>query len=150
MQYKKIIFVSEENTYRSPVAEAVMKDRLKRRGNNEVEVISRGRVVLFPEPANPKAIAIAKTKGINIEEHTARTIEGEIFGNDILVLVMTEKIKASIYEKYTEAVNVYTIKEFIGETGDVETPYGKGMKEYGESFTQIEEIIDKIVEKLYN
>ena len=150
MQYNRIIFVSDENTYTSPVAEAIMRDKLKRKGITDVEVASCGRIVLFPEPANPKAIAIAKARGIDMEEHKARPIDGSMFGSDVLVLVMTEKIKALLYETYTDAMNVYTIKEFVGTRGDVETPYGKSIKEYGESFNQIEELIDKTMEKLYS
>ena len=149
MQYKKIIFVSEENTYTSPVAEAIMKDKLKREGLSGVEVESCGRVVLFCEPANPKAIAIAKARGVEMEQHRAVSIEGSAFGSDVLILVMTEKIKLSLYETYTQAMNVYTIKEFVGETGDIDTPYGKGMKEYGEVFNQLDELTDKVIKKLF-
>lgn len=145
MQYKKIIFVSEENTYTSPVAEAIMRTKL---GDMEVKVESCGTVVLFPEPANPKGVTIAKSRGINMEEHRAKPVKPEMFDDETLVLVMTDKIKAFLYERYNNAVNVYTIKEFVGMRGDVETPYGKGLKEYGESYTQMEELVNKVIDKL--
>lgn len=150
MLFKRIIFVSEENTYTSPVAEAILKSKLRLCGNDDVEVYSCGTVVLFPEPANPKGVAIAKGRGIELEEHRARPVEADMFGAETLVLVMTEKIKAYLYDKYTNAVNVYTLKEFLNMSGDVETPYGKGMKEYGESYTQIEELVERVKEKLLN
>ncbi len=61
---------------------------------------------------------------------------------------MSERIKAAVYEKYKNAVNIYTIKEFVGLDGDIETPYGKGMKEYGEVYTQLEELVDMVIKKL--
>lgn len=148
MTYRKIIFVSEENIFTSPVAEAVMRRKLSEGGDDETKVTSCGMIVLFPEPANPKGIAIAKSRGIDLSEHRAKAASGDMFGEEVLVLVMTEKIKASVYEKYKNAVNIYTIKEFAGLEGDVETPYGKGMKEYGEVYTQLEELVSMVLCKL--
>ena len=150
MTYEKIIFVSEDNTFTSPAAEYIMKDKLKEAGkSNDIECISRGMVVLFPEPANPKGIAIAKSRGIDMEGHTAKPVDENMFGNNVLVLVMTDKIKASLYDRYKSAVNVYTIKEFLGYMGDIETPYGKGIKEYGDVYKQLEELMDQIISKIF-
>ncbi|MFG6327786.1 MAG: protein tyrosine phosphatase [Lachnospiraceae bacterium] len=148
MTYGKIIFVSEENIFTSPVAETIMKKKLLESGDSETKVSSCGMVVLFPEPANPKGVAIAKSRGISMEEHRAKAANGGMFGTDVLVLVMSERIKAAVYEKYKNAVNIYTIKEFVGLDGDIETPYGKGMKEYGEVYTQLEELVDMVIKKL--
>lgn len=125
-----------------------MKKRLLEENDEKTQVSSCGMVVLFPEPANPKGVAIAKSRGLNIEEHRARALSADIFGTDVLVLTMSEKIKASIYEKYKNAVNIYTIKEFVGLEGDVEAPYGKGVKEYGEVYTQLEKLVSMIMEKI--
>lgn len=148
MTYGKIIFVSEENIFTSPVAETIMKKKLLESGDSKTRVSSCGMVVLFPEPANPKGVAIAKSRGINMEEHRAKAADDSMFGTDVLVLVMSERIKAAVYEKYKNAVNIYTIKEFVGLDGDVETPYGKGMKEYGEVYTQLEELVTMVIKKL--
>lgn len=148
MTYSEIIFVSEENIFTSPVAQAIMKKKLSDNGDNETKVSSCGMVVLFPEPANPKGVAIAKSRGIDMEEHRAKAADEAMFGEDVLVLVMSEKIKAAVYEKYKNAVNIYTIKEFVGLDGDVEAPYGKGMKEYGEVYTQLEELVSMVIEKI--
>lgn len=146
MQYNKIIFVSEENTFTSPVAEAIMSKKLR---DTAVEVESCGTIVLFPEPANPKGIAIAKSRGLDLDNHKARPITEDMFGEDVLILVMTEKIKSLVYDTYKNAVNVYTIKEYVGTSGDVETPYGKTIKEYGECYNNIEALISEVYDKLY-
>lgn len=125
-----------------------MKKKLSDNGDNETKVSSCGMVVLFPEPANPKGVAIAKSRGVDMEEHRAKAADEAMFGEDVLVLVMSEKIKAAVYEKYKNAVNIYTIKEFVGLDGDVEAPYGKGMKEYGEVYTQLEELVSMVIEKI--
>ena len=52
LMFRKLIFVCRDNLCRSPVAEAIMKNisRIK-----DLEIVSKGIIVLFPEPYNPKA-----------------------------------------------------------------------------------------------
>ena len=96
MRYSKIIFVSQDDTYRAPVAATILK---RKTGNKEVKIESRGLVVLFQEPANPKGIEVAKEHGLNLSRHVARQLTEADFGVDILVLVMTEKGKQKIYDR---------------------------------------------------
>ena len=95
-EYKKLIFVDTDNTCRSIMAEAVMKAICK---NKPITVCSRGLVVLFPEPINPKATAILKGDGLV----PAKTCTEELLPGDLtegtLVLTMTAKEKKKASEK---------------------------------------------------
>lgn len=145
MRYSKIIFVSQDDTYRAPVAATILK---RKTGNKEVKIESRGLVVLFQEPANPKGIEVAKEHGLNLSRHVARQLTEADFGVDILVLVMTEKGKQKIYDRFVKAVNVYSIKEFIGSTGDIDIPYGKSVEEYEDNFLFIETLMNEVIKKI--
>lgn len=145
LNYNKIIFVSTENTCLSPLAEALMKKEIE---NTDMLVESRGLVVLFSEPANQKAASVAGSRGLNLEEHKSQELLEEDFGSDVLILVMSKQNKQKIYEEFKDAVNVYTIKEFVGEIGDLKTPYGGGIKEYTDSHENMERLIRKVAEKL--
>lgn len=145
MRYNKIIFVSQDDTYRSPVAATILKRKIK---NKDVVVESRGMVVLFPEPANAKGVEVAKNNGLNLLRHTATQISADDFGVDVLVLVMTERIKKKIYDTYVNAVNVYSIKEFVGGSGDVEVPYGKSVEEYNDHFLKMDSLIDDVIDRI--
>ncbi len=145
MRYNKIIFVSQDDTYRAPVAATILKRIF---GNKDVKIESRGMVVLFPEPANPKGIEVAKNHGLNLARHTAKALTEIDFEVEVLVLVMTDKMKKKIYERYINAVNVYTIKEFIGSAGDVDIPYGKSITEYEDNFVFIETLINEVIKKI--
>lgn len=147
MRYNRIVFVSQDDTYRAPMAATIMKRKIK---NKDVVVESRGMVVHFPEPANAKGVQVAKDNGLNLARHTATQISMEDFGVDVLVLVMTEKIKYKIYNTFTKAVNVYSIKEFVGGTGDVEVPYGRAIEEYEEHFEKFDALIDDVIERINN
>lgn len=145
MRYSKIIFVSQDDTYRAPVAATILKRKI---GNKDIKIESRGLVVHFPEPANPKGVEVAKAHGLNLSRHTARQLTEMDFGVDILILVMTERGKQKIYDRFVKAVDVYSIKEFVGSTGDVDIPYGKSIEEYEDNFVFIETLINEVIKKI--
>ena len=67
-KYDRLIFVSNSDTCRGPMAEAILKSKFLL---SELEVESRGLVVLFPEPVNQKAEAILASHGLTMKDHTA-------------------------------------------------------------------------------
>lgn len=144
MKYEKIIFVSKDGTFRAPIAAAIMRKQIR----NCVSVEARGLVVLFPEPINPKGVATAVSGGYNPKETVSRVLKADDCNIRTLVLVMTEKMKQQIYDSFTTAVNVYSLKEFAGGQGDIETPFGRNMDEYKECFLQLEEWVTKAAELL--
>ena len=66
--YDKVIFVSTGNTAVGPMTEAIMQDKFRL---EDILVESRGLVVLFPEPINPKAEAILVRHGLSMKDHTS-------------------------------------------------------------------------------
>lgn len=136
-RYQKVIFVSTGGTCRSILAKAIYRNI---NTNEELQIESRGLVVLFEEPVNPKAVAIAKSKGISIEDEKSEQLTMDDFGDDILVLVMTDLLKKKVYDEFENAVNVYSIREFAGEAIDVEAAYGGELTEYGSQFKYLEKI----------
>ena len=131
----KVIFVCVGNTCRSPMAATIMSTFLQ---GTDILVQSRGMVVLFPEPYNPKAVAVASKHGMIMVSDSTKQIENEDFDNNTLVLVMNSNMKKKLYDKYDRAINVYTLSEYAGE-GDIEVldPYGNGMEEYNKCFEQL-------------
>ena len=137
----KVIFVCVGNTCRSPMAATIMSTFLQ---GTDILVQSRGMVVLFPEPYNPKAVAVASKHGMIMVSDSTKQIEKEDFDNNTLVLVMNSNMKKKLYDKYDRAINVYTLSEYAGE-GDIEVldPYGNGMEEYNKCFEQLYILLEK-------
>ena len=125
-------------------AEMLREKELKQ----EYVIDSRGMVVLFPEPANQKAEAVMKSMQMTLENHTACAFSESDVGEDILLLTFEEKDKEKIISKYGDYGNVYTLYEFIGESTEVEDPYGKALQAYGECLEKIAELTNKLAEKL--
>jgi protein-tyrosine-phosphatase len=123
------------------MAATILANELKKCGIEDINVESRGLVALFPEPYNPKVVAVAARHGIIIPNNYARQIDNSEFGKDTLVLVMNQPMKKKVYAAYDSAINVYTIGEFTGDIdADVEDPYGKGAAEYEKCFVQLQDM----------
>ena len=139
--YSKIIFVCMENTSRSPMAATIMQQFLQ---NTDILVESRGMVVLFSEPYNPKAVAIASAHGMIMASNSSIQLQNEDFDNNTLVLAMDNTMKQKIYDDYDKAINVFTISEFAGDAeAQICNPYGRGTEEYNKCFEQLYVLIEK-------
>ncbi|MDO5293749.1 MAG: low molecular weight protein arginine phosphatase [bacterium] len=145
MNYSRLIFVCTGNTSRSPMAKAIYERMDK---ENHIRVFSRGLVVLFPEPANPKACAVLKNNDLDIEGHVSTALVDTDITENTLILTMTEKQKQTVMEEFENATDVYTIKEFVGMDGDVMDPYGGTLLEYEECFAELSTLVKKTVYRL--
>lgn len=145
IKYKRLIFVCTGNTCRSPMAATIFKSM---ETNSEIKVLSRGLVVLFSEPSNPKADTILKSHNLNLEEHISKGLEDSDIDEHTLILTMTEQQKRNVIENFGYADNIYTIKEFVGESGDIADPYGGTLIDYEDCYVELSLLIKKVVYKL--
>lgn len=144
-KYQKLIFVCTGNTCRSPIAEAIYRN-LEQVG--EMKVLSRGLVVLFSEPINPKAEIILKKHDLELPNHVSKGLKASDIEENTIILTMTANQKKKVLELYPEAADVYTIKEFAGELGDVVDPYGGTLMEYEECYIELGRLVKKTLYKL--
>ena len=89
----------------------------------------------------------AASKGIEIDRSSVQ-LTGEDFGKDVLVLVLDETKKQGIYDDFAEAVNVYTLKEYINEQGSITNPDGGELADYAKLYETVDEVIIKLANKL--
>lgn len=116
--------------------------------DSDLEVFSRGLVVLFPEPSNPKADTVLKSHNLDLKNHKSKGLKDDEIDEDTLILTMTEQHKKNVLESYENAKNVYTINEFVGESGEVSDPYGGTLIDYEDCYAQLSLLIKKLVYKL--
>ena len=68
--------------------------------NRPVEVLSRGLVVLFPEPLNQKAEAVMISNGLKSEGFMSEQITEEDITDNTLILTMSEESRQKIFELF--------------------------------------------------
>ena len=146
-EYKKLIFVDTENTCRSIMAEAVMKAICK---SKPLEICSRGLVVLFSEPINPKATAILKGDGLVPAKTGTEELLPEDLTEGTLVLTMTAREKKKAAERLGPGAEVWVLAEFTGQEGEVEEPHGGTLANYGACHEYIDFLVKVAYEKIYN
>ena len=115
----------------------------------DVEIISRGLVVLFPEPINPKVIPILKNYDLAPCKRSSEELVAEDITPKTLILTMTEREKGGVLSKFPDFTEVYTIGEFSGSGADVEEPHAGSLADYGASYEYIDFVVKMIAEKLF-
>ena len=111
-----IILVGENNLTRSILAEAILKKIFQQKNIENVNVISRGSIVLFSEPISPKASAVLYEHGC--EDVTKRSTEltQEDIDNADLILTMSRSDTEHIRDHF----EVNTTCMFLGTFIDME------------------------------
>lgn len=144
-RYNKIMFVCTDNTAQSLMAEMICKNMST---DEALEIVSRGLVVLFPEPINPKAEVVLINHGITIQERTTIELKQSDMDEGTLIFTMNREQKEKLTRDYDVVTNIYTLKGFIEEEGDIMDPYGGTLVDYEECYGELSRIIKKIVIKL--
>lgn len=148
IRYTKIIFLDEENTTLSVLAQALLQKKFMETNVFGVKVESRGNVVLFPEPANQKVEEIASRHDMDIKDYVARQMESSDFEEGTLVLALDTQSRIKAYSKYVNASGIYTLREFIGQQGDIRFQPGKNIEDYIDTYALLERSIEMLINKL--
>ena len=143
--YGKVIFVCSDNTCCSIMAEAVLKS-VDRGG---LDICSRGLVVLFPEPVNPKALEAMETCRLCTDRKYSAGLEAGDLTPDTLVLTMTDREKQQAKRRFPYAEGIYSLGEFVGSAVDVEMPYGGTPEDYEKCCEYIDFLVKLAAEILY-
>ena len=137
------------DTARGPLAEIIMQQLLERHGHTDIRVEARGLVVLFPEPCNPKVVAVLRSQGLILGNRSSKELTEADLTDDTLVLAVGIKEKEQLLSQY-EPKHLYTIREFAGDTGEITDPYGRDMEAYVTCAKELHHWLTFVEERLYS
>lgn len=138
-----ILIICTANICRSPVAAALLRDRLAKRGLEDWTVTSAGTWAMVRRGASHNSLVVMSQYGIDISDHLARMVEETYLEEADLVLCMEEgHVEALMIEFPDQAHKIFPITAMTGQVYSVKDPYGGPLVEYQHMAAELAGIID--------
>ena len=152
---KKILFVCTGNTCRSPMAEILLKSKLKQLGISGFDVLSAGISAKSGDTLNPLAKRALEEKGLSCDQFVSTLLTEKILTESFAIICMTERQRDLLMDMRWNALrkkgeeeienNVYSFSEISGY--EVYDPYGKGYDCYEYVFGLLDAGMSALIEK---
>ena len=140
MKLKRITFVCTGNTCRSPMAEIILKNKLKLAGIKGVMVTSAGTTAIDGEKMSKNSAQALKKLGYKPYGFKSKRLTAALLLKSDLTVCMTTAHKIGI----SNFPDVYSVSELTGKR-DVSDPYGGDLSVYLQTLYEIEDLCNEIV-----
>ncbi|MEY2919464.1 MAG: hypothetical protein RL261_769 [Pseudomonadota bacterium] len=147
----KVLFVCMGNICRSPTAEGVFREHVRRHAPGlDVEMDSAGtHAYHVGEPPDPRTVKAAARRGIDLSDLRARQVQDEDFERFDLILAMDRLNHATLLDRGPPEhhARIRTLLEFAGAAApaDVPDPYYGGAKGFDEVLDLVESAADGLL-----
>ena len=143
----RVTFVCTGNTCRSPMAEVIARTWLKERGIDGIDVASAGILAGEGHPASGGARWAASERGLNLDPHRASLLTADMIARSDLILTMSHSHR-SVVEDHGGEGRTHRLRDYAGEQGDVQDPFGGPDHVYEATFREIETLVSRALERL--
>ncbi len=143
MKLNRILFVCTGNTCRSPMAEVILKNKLKLAGVTGVKVSSAGILATDGEKMSQNSIKALKLLGYKTHGFKSKKLDLDLIMKYDVIICMT----ASHKQRLCVFENVYTLSELTG-LGDIIDPYGGDLSVYVKTSHQLEDACNMLLNEI--
>ncbi len=147
----KIMFICTGNICRSAMAHAMFTKLVKEK-KKKIEVYSCGIYAENGDTPTYEAIETMSEYGIDLRDHRATNIRNSNIKDMDVILCATTSHKNSVISMYPDLKEkTFTMKEYAGYPQndlDIKDPWGYGIDVYKNCAKEIQECLNKIIEKI--
>ncbi|MAI73238.1 MAG: protein tyrosine phosphatase [Rhodopirellula sp.] len=143
-----IVIVCTGNTCRSPMAETLLREKLRQKLGSEdaVRVLSAGVAAGVGSGASPQAVEVMGVRNLDLTGHSSRPLDDAVMNVADLILTMTRGHRAAILAAWPNMQErVHTLRR---DGGDITDPVGMPVECYQSCSEQIDQELSAWLEAL--
>ena len=144
-----ILIVCTANICRSPVVEALLKDRLAAQGLEHWLVESAGTWASKGQNASEFGALLMAEQGLDISDHKSQPVTKVLLAVTDLILTLEVGHAEALRAEFPEDANkVYPLTQMAGEIYSVEDPYGGPREAYERMVAEVTQLVDDGLPKI--
>jgi len=146
----QILFLCHGNIIRSPMAEALFKQKASEAGLKNFRVMSAGVYAKQDAEADPRSIEVAPEFGVRLNEHRARPLTDDLIESADAIFVMDALNESGLLRRYPASWRkVHMLGAFFGthhsSNGEIPDPYEGGIEDVRRCYDRLQSGIHHLV-----